>query len=55
VFDYLAHPSVEYPMDPEFRTIEMICETVKKAGDRAQFMDLEKIYAITSAQAGKNK
>lgn len=41
VFDFLAHPSVLYPSDPEFRAIELICELVKKAGDKAALVDLE--------------
>lgn len=43
VFDFLAHPSVLYPSDPEFRAIELICELVKKAGDKAELVDLETI------------
>ena len=40
VFDFLAHPSCLYVVDPEFRAIELICELVKKAGDRAALVDL---------------
>lgn len=40
VFDFLAHPSVLYPMDPDFQAIDLICNTVKKAGDRAAIVDL---------------
>lgn len=43
VFDFLAHPSVLYPSDPEFKTVELICELVKKAGDRAAIVDLDAI------------
>jgi peptidoglycan/xylan/chitin deacetylase (PgdA/CDA1 family) len=43
VFDLLSHPAVLYPMDPEFRTIELICELVAKAGDRAALVNLETI------------
>lgn len=43
VFDFLGHPSVLYPSDPEFRTIELICDLVKKAGDRAAIVDLDTI------------
>ncbi len=39
-FDFLGHPSCLYVVDPEFRTLEMICELVKKAGDRAALVDL---------------
>lgn len=40
VFDFLAHPSCLYVTDPQFETIEMICELVKQAGDRAKIVDL---------------
>lgn len=36
VFDFLGHPSCLGVVDPEFRTIEMICDKVKKAGARAE-------------------
>ncbi len=41
VYDYLSHPAVLYVKDPQFRTIEMICEIVKAAGDRAQIVGLD--------------
>jgi peptidoglycan/xylan/chitin deacetylase (PgdA/CDA1 family) len=34
-FDFLAHPSCLYVTDPDFKAIELICATVRKAGDRA--------------------
>src|SRR5205823_5302711 len=40
VFDYLAHPAVSYVMDPEFRAIDLICETVKNAGNKAELVTL---------------
>src|SRR3712207_8320282 len=40
VFDFLAHPSCLYVTDPEFRTIDLICDLVRKAGDRAAIADL---------------
>lgn len=40
VFDFLGHPSVLYPTDPEFRTIELICDLVGKSTDRAAIVDL---------------
>jgi hypothetical protein len=43
VFDLLCHPSVLYPNDPEFRVIELICNLVKRAGDRAALVDLDTI------------
>jgi len=44
-FDFLAHPSVLYPSDPEFRAIELICELVKKAGNRAALVDIDTLAA----------
>jgi hypothetical protein len=43
VYDFLAHPSVLYPKDPEFKAIDLICDLVKKAGDRAAIVDLDTI------------
>ena len=31
-FDFLAHPSCLYVMDPEFKTIDLICDLAKKSG-----------------------
>lgn len=39
-YDFLAHPSCLYVTDPKFRAIELICDLVKKAGDRAELVDL---------------
>jgi peptidoglycan/xylan/chitin deacetylase (PgdA/CDA1 family) len=39
-FDFLGHPSCLYVTDPEFRTVDLICELVRKAGDRAAVVDL---------------
>jgi peptidoglycan/xylan/chitin deacetylase (PgdA/CDA1 family) len=43
VFDLLCHPSVLYPNDPDFKVVELVCETVKKAGERARLVDLQTI------------
>jgi peptidoglycan/xylan/chitin deacetylase (PgdA/CDA1 family) len=43
VYDFLSHPAVLYAKDPEFRAIELICDLVKKAGDRAAIVDLNVI------------
>jgi len=43
VFDFLAHPSCLYVVDPEFKSIDLICDLVKKAGDRASIVDLTTI------------
>jgi peptidoglycan/xylan/chitin deacetylase (PgdA/CDA1 family) len=40
VFDFLGHPSCLYVTDPEFKTLDLICGLVKKAGDRAALVDL---------------
>jgi hypothetical protein len=40
VFDFLCHPSCMYVVDPEFRTIELICDMVRRAADRAALVDL---------------
>jgi len=45
VFDFLAHPACLSAMDPEFRVIELICELVGKAGNRASLVNLETIAA----------
>ncbi len=45
VFDFLAHPSCLGVLDPKFRTIEMICNLVKAAGETAEFADLDQIAA----------
>jgi peptidoglycan/xylan/chitin deacetylase (PgdA/CDA1 family) len=39
-FDFLGHPSCLYVTDPEFKTIELICDLVRQAGDRARIVDL---------------
>lgn len=43
VFDFLAHPSCLVAMDPQFKAVELICELVKKAGDKAVIVDLDRI------------
>jgi len=40
VFDFLGHPSCLYVTDPQFKTIDLICELVEKAGPRAELADL---------------
>lgn len=50
VFDFLAHPSCLYVVDPEFRAIELICELVREAGDRAAIVDLNSIAAGVSGK-----
>ena len=43
VFDFLAHPSCLYVTDPQFRAIELICDLVRQAGERATFADLNQL------------
>jgi hypothetical protein len=41
VFDFLAHPSCLGIVDPHFETIDLICNMVRRAGDRAQLATLD--------------
>ena len=50
VFDFLAHPSCLYVVDPEFKAIELICELVRDAGERAALVDLNAIAASVSTE-----
>jgi peptidoglycan/xylan/chitin deacetylase (PgdA/CDA1 family) len=43
VFDFLAHPSCMYVVDPEFKAVELICDLVKKHSDRAAIVGLDTI------------
>jgi hypothetical protein len=43
VFDFLGHPSCLYVTDPEFRTVDLICSLVKKAGRKAVLTDLDTV------------
>ncbi len=49
VFDFLAHPSCLGVVDPEFKTIDLICNLVKAAGEAAEIVDLDQIAATTTA------
>ena len=49
VFDFLAHPSCLYVVDPEFKAVELICDLVREAGDRAAIVGLDSIAARVSA------
>jgi hypothetical protein len=40
VFDFLGHPSCLYVTDPEFRALELICDLVRRAGERASLVEL---------------
>ena len=41
VYDFLAHPACLYVTDPKFEAIDLICQLVKQAGDRAAIVGLE--------------
>ena len=43
VFDFLAHPSCLVTTDPEFRSIELICEMVKASAGKASLVTLDQI------------
>jgi peptidoglycan/xylan/chitin deacetylase (PgdA/CDA1 family) len=43
VFDFLAHPSCLVVEDPKFETIKLICDLVRRAGDRAALVGLDTI------------
>lgn len=47
VFDLLTHPSCLVVEDPDFRTIRMICELVRAAGERAEIVTLDRIATET--------
>lgn len=50
VYDFLAHPSCLVAMDPKFRAIELICDLVRAAGDRAAIVDLGTIARRADAK-----
>jgi hypothetical protein len=43
VYDFLSHPSCLYVTDPKFRAIDLICEMVNDAKDRAEIVDLDAV------------
>lgn len=49
VFDFLCHPSCLGIVDPEFRTIDLICELVEQSGGRATIVDLDSVAARFAA------
>ncbi len=50
-FDFLAHPSCLYVVDPEFRAIDFILDRVSRAGERAEVVDLTALAARAKASA----
>lgn len=53
-FDLLAHPSCLYPSDPEFKTIDLVCDLVRRAGAKAAIVDLDTIAERARLQAKKS-
>lgn len=49
-FDFLCHPSCLYATDPEFKAIDLICELVRKAGDKAVLVDLGALARSVNAK-----
>jgi peptidoglycan/xylan/chitin deacetylase (PgdA/CDA1 family) len=43
VYDFLAHPSCLLATDPKFQAIELICDLVRDAGNKAQIVDLDTV------------
>ncbi len=54
VFDFLAHPSCLYVTDPEFRTIDLLCDLIQKSPTQAEFANLDHI-ARRVAESTKKK
>jgi hypothetical protein len=51
VFDFLAHPSCLGVVDPEFRTLDLICDLVDGSQGQAAIVDLDAIAkTVTSKQ-----
>ena len=44
VFDFLCHPSCMVVEDPEFETMQLICDIVEQSEGRAEFADLDAVY-----------
>ena len=43
VYDFLSHPSCLGVIDPKFECIDLICDLVEQAKDRAAIVDLQTI------------
>ncbi len=50
-FDFLGHPSCLYVTDPKFETIDMICQMVGDAGEKAETVDLNRLAQRAGASA----
>ncbi|MGE5193367.1 MAG: polysaccharide deacetylase family protein [Deltaproteobacteria bacterium] len=53
VFDFLAHPSCLVATDPKFQAVELICDLVRAAGNKARIVDLDTIAKQTGKQDTK--
>lgn len=51
-FDFLAHPSCLYVVDPDFKSLELICNLVAENSQRAEIVDLDTVASRTSRQEG---
>jgi hypothetical protein len=54
VYDFLGHPSCLYVVDPEYRTIDLILDLVRRAGGRAALVDLTTIARRAKLRYGAN-
>jgi len=52
VFDFLGHPSCLVTTDPKFQAVELICDMVRAAGNKARIVDLDAIAAATKEDRG---
>ncbi|MGE3315611.1 MAG: polysaccharide deacetylase family protein [Planctomycetaceae bacterium] len=54
-YDFLAHPSCLVVEDPQFEAVRLICDLVKKAGDRAAIVGLDALAERAKAmKSGKS-
>lgn len=53
VSDFLAHPSCLDVTDPEFRTIDLICDLVQNSPDKAEFANRDRWVAESTKRKGK--
>jgi hypothetical protein len=55
VFDFLGHPSCLYVTDPEFKSIDLVCSLVQKAGKKAALVDLGTIAQRAKVRKSERK
>ena len=46
VFDFLCHPSIMVVEDPHHEAIKLICDLVRKSGDKAELVGLDQIPVV---------